>query len=230
MFKGYQKEAIVFLKNLRNNNNKQWFEAHREGYEEFLLLPTRDLVTALGDFMLTIDPNFEIRPVINKTISKIYRDTRFSKNKTLLKTSIWITFKRPTSDWKEAPAFYFEVMPDGYRFGMGFYGATPATMKVFRALIDEYPSEFKEAISFFSKQKTFSLVGEKYKKIFDESKPKAIQDWYQCKNFYLVCDRRADDILFSEKLVKDLMKNFKLLTKLYRFLLEVKLEQLKKNN
>ena len=82
MFKGYQKEAIVFLKNLRNNNNKQWFEAHRGGYEEFLLLPTRELVTALGNFMLTIDPNFEIRPVINKTISKIYRDTRFSKNKT----------------------------------------------------------------------------------------------------------------------------------------------------
>lgn len=228
MFKGYSKEAFVFLKKLRNNNNKQWFESHREEYEKFLLSPARELVIALGEYMLRIDPNFEIRPAVNKTISKIYRDTRFSKNKTLLKTSIWITFKRPTSDWKEAPAFYFEIMPEGYRFGMGFYDATPATMKVYREMIDEYPSEFKKAISFLTKNKNFKVEGERYKKIFDETKPKNIQDWYQWKNFYLVCNRKADNILFSEKLVKDLILNFQDLNKLYRFLLQVKLEQMRR--
>ena len=80
-FNGFSPKTLKFLKGLEVNNNKTWFQKHRADYEEYVLQPLRDLVTYLGDFMLVIDPCFEITPAVNKTISRIYRDTRFSKDK-----------------------------------------------------------------------------------------------------------------------------------------------------
>lgn len=221
-FTGFSKNTIDFLNNLKRNNNKDWFEENKQVYNRYLLEPLRGLVADLSYFMLEIDPLFEVTPAVNKTISRIYRDIRFSKDKSLFKTNMWITFKRPQKDWKDAPAYFFEISPDSYRFGMGFYSATPSTMKKFRELIDERPKKFQQAISFYSKQKTFVLKGEKYKRVFNEAKSKEIQDWYQRKNFYLVCNRKIDTALFSEKLVNDLISGFGSLADFYHFLLQVK--------
>ncbi len=68
-------------------------------------------------------------------------------------------------------------------------------MTLIREIIDENPKEFLKAISFFAKQKTFVLEGEKYKRIIDKTKPEKIQNWYQRKNMYLVCNRKIDDTL-----------------------------------
>jgi len=222
MTKLFSKTSISFLKELKKNNNKMWFLEHKQDYENLLLEPMKSLVTDLGHMMLSIDEDFEIRPSINKTISRIHRDTRFSHNKTPYKTAMWLTFKRPKSYWQEAPAYYFEISPNGYRFGMGFYAATPKTMKKFRELIDEKPEEFKKAISFFKKQKIFTLEGDKYKRTIDETKPKEIQEWYQRKSFYLMCSKEINETLFSEKLVDELIKGFKLSSSLYHFLLKLR--------
>jgi len=221
MFKGFSRNSIAFLKELKKNNNKQWFEPRKQDYENLLLLPLKNLVANIGSFMLSIDSYFEVRPAVNKTISRIYRDTRFSRDKSPYKTSLWITFKRPKKGWKDAPAYFFEISPNSYRFGMGFYSATPKTMKKFRELIDKKPKEFQKAISFYPRQKTFALEGEKYKRIFDETKPKKIQDWHQRKNLYLVCNRKIDNVLFSDKLKDDLVSGFSSLADFYHFLLKI---------
>ena len=95
-FKGLSSKAFRFLKEIRTHNEKAWFEAHRTDYERHLLEPLRDLVTDLSDFMLDIDLSFEVAPAVGKTISRIYRDTRFSKDKSPLRDCMWITFKRNT--------------------------------------------------------------------------------------------------------------------------------------
>ncbi|NOY89237.1 MAG: DUF2461 domain-containing protein [FCB group bacterium] len=221
MFKGFSRDYITFFKKLRKKNDKQWFKSHKQDYENLLLIPLKNLVIDVGNFMLSIDSEFEIRPMINRTISKIYRDTRFSRDKSLFKTSLWITFKRPQKNWKDAPAYFFEISPYSYRFGMGFYKATPKTMEKFRELIDKKPKEFQKAISFYRKQNIFVLEGEKYKRIFDKTKPAEIQNWYQRKNFYLVCNRKIDSALFSKKLADDLISGFNSLANFYHFLLKV---------
>jgi len=222
MFQGFSKDSIKFLKELKKNNNKKWFLDHRGDYESTLLDPLKNLVSDLGDFMLSIDPNFEIRPQINKTISRIHRDTRFSRDKSPYKTSLWITFKQPNKNWKDAPAYFFEITPDFYHFGMGFYCATPDTMKKFRNLVDAKPKEFQKLISNFKKQRKFKLEGEKYKRIFDPNKSEKIQEWYQRKNFYLVSKREINNILFSKKLVDELASGFKALEDFYHFFLKIK--------
>ena len=215
-FKGFSPKTLKFLKCLEANNNKTWFQKHRVDYDEYVLQPLRDLVTDFGDFMLDIDPCFEITPAVNKTISRIYRDTRFSKDKSPFRSTVWITFKNKNKDWTTLiSGYFFELSVNSYRYGMGFYNAAPTIMSKFREMIDESPKEFLKAISFFSKQRTFVLEGEKYKRIIDKTKSKQIQNWYQRKNMYLVCNRKIDDRLFSNKLVDDLIYGFGLTAPLY---------------
>ena len=220
-FTGFFPRTLDFLKDLKSNNSKIWFDAHNQDYQVYLLDPLRNLVKEVGKFMLTIDPYLVTIPVINKTISRIYRDTRFSKDKSLFKNVMWITFKRLCKDWKDAPAYFFEISPDSYRYGMGFYSASKSTMDRFREMIDEKPEEFLQAISFYSKQRIFVLEGAKYKKI-----PEKIRDWYRRRNLYLVCNRKPDNRLFSRVLADDLISGFELLAPLYHYLRKIKAEGL----
>ena len=87
-FNGFSPKTLKFLRWLKAHNDKAGFQAHKANYEEYVLQPLRDLVTDLGDFMLDIDHSFEITPVINKTISRIYRDTRFSKDKSPYRSTV----------------------------------------------------------------------------------------------------------------------------------------------
>jgi len=224
-FKGFSRKTLKFLRGLKANNDKAWFLAHKADYEKYLLGPFRDLVTDMGDFVLGIDPCFEITPAINKTISRIYRDTRFSKDKSLYRSSMWFSFKNQNKDWMTLVCgYFFELNINSYRYGMGFYNAAPAIMSKFREMIDEDPKEFDKAISFLDKQKTFVLEGDKYKRIFDKTKPERIQNWYQRKNVCLICNRKIDDVLFSSRLVDELVSGFSMMAPFYHYLEKVRIK------
>ncbi len=218
-FEGFYPETLKFLSDLRENNNKEWFEKHKQGYQKYLQEPLQNLAMNLSEYMLAIDPLLVVGP---KAVSRIYRDARFSDNKSHYKTTMWLTLRRPRQDWMDAPAYFFEIAPSSYRYGMGFYKASPDTMHKFREVIDEAPEEFRKLTSFYAKQRVFGIEGEKYKKIFDETKPKEIQDWYQRRNLYLVCNRQIDGQLFSGELVENLLSGFDTVAPFYHYLLKLK--------
>jgi uncharacterized protein (TIGR02453 family) len=181
------------------------------------LEPLQGLVVDLAPFMLDIDPLFELRPAVGKTISRIFRDTRFSHDKAPFRSTMWITFKRPVKHWVESPAYFFELSSDSYRFGMGFYSAGPSTMDRLRGSIEKDPLEFLEAIAFYPKQGTFSLEGDTYKRPIPNQLAPEIQPWYQKKSFYLVSNRLADDLLLRRELVDELMDGYRVLAPIYRY-------------
>lgn len=220
-FKGFSNATIEFLTDLKNNNNKLWFESHRKSYEKYLLSPMRALVTDLSSFMLTIDPYFITAPAVNKTISRIYRDTRFSKDKSLYRPNMWVIFKRRSENWLDDPGYFFEIFPHYYRYGMGFYQATKKTMDCIREAIDSKPKEFLKTIDFL-KSGIFELKGESYKRKIESSLPPEIQEWYRKKSFYLVCNRNLDETLFSEKLIDEMISGFSMTVSLYRFIRKAK--------
>jgi len=217
-FTGFSPKTFFFLKGLQTHNNKAWFEKHRQDYEQYLLNPMRCLVMELGEFMLTIDGGFETTPAVNKTISRIYRDTRFSKDKSLLRANMWITFKQAVKDWQTKPAYFFELFPDGYRYGLGYYCATPATMTKLRDKIDEGSKDFKTVFAQFQEQDVFTLAGDKYKRIFNPDHPPEILEWYQRKNLYVVSNHPIEETLFSVDLLDELIISFQSISPLYHFL------------
>ena len=70
-------------------------------------------------------------------------------------------------------------------------------MDLFRERISKKPKEFLKTVAFLEDQEVFKLEGDKYKRTLDPAQPPAIQDWYQRKNLYLVCNREIDDHFFS---------------------------------
>lgn len=229
-FDGFSEKALDFLVNVKMNNSKEWFETHRHEYNDYLLKPFQNLVYDLSQYVIDIDPSFEVTPSVNRTISRIYRDTRFSSDKSLYKNNMWITFKKVRKEWRGAPAFFFEIFPESYRFGMGYYSASRESMYIFRKMIDEKPEEFMKAISFYRKQNVFVIEGEMYKKSLAGNKASSFKEWYDRKNLYLVHNSNETKRLFSPLLVEELVNGFKMLEPIYHYLCKVEAKRLENNS
>ena len=213
----FSQHSIDFLQGLQDNNNKPWFQAHEAGYRQYVLAPLVGLVEALSETMLEIDSNFEMAPKVSKTISRIYRDTRFSRDKSLYHSHMWITFKRPCVEWQDAPGYFFEIEPDRYVYGMGLYKATHETMDAFRARLEAQPDEFRQIISFLDARTDISVGGDLYKKTLTPSIPNDLQSWYQRKTCYLLRAGGIDARLFAEGFVNELAEEFRLMAPLYQY-------------
>lgn len=219
-FNGFDKDSFAFLRDVHQLNSKDWFDEHRHIYESRLLTPFRALVDTLGIPMQQIDDLIETRPAIGKTISHLRRDTRFSNDKSLYRDSMWLTFKRPKKNWTDAPAYFFEFGPDWWRYGLGYYSASPATMRLFRDRLLEFPREFQQAIT--SIPKGFVVHAESYKRqIPPEFLPSELAPWYARKSFYIAHSSTDMAPLLSHKLPSALLEGFDHLSGMYRFLVHV---------
>jgi len=220
-FNGFSPATFQFLRSLCDNNNKGWFELHKQDYLDNVLTPLQALAAGLGPLMLSIDPDFEARPAISKTISRIYRDTRFSKDKSPYKTSHWITFKRPGSDWQNYPAYFFEISPYSYRYGMGFYCASRETMDRFRKGLDINPAKFLSATEFFPKQGVFTVEGEVYKRPLKTDISDELRNWYNRKSLFLVSNNEIIGNSLEKELISDLIHGFEAIAPFYHYLCKV---------
>lgn len=214
VFSGFSKDSVKFFRELEAHNSKQWFEANRTRYNG-LYASFTDLVLSLNSSMLSIDPEFGVDP--KKCISRIYRDLRFSMDKTPYRTCMWFTFKRHGTDMNEKPVYFFELSADMYRYGMGFYSATKKALDDYRSKIVQDPEGFSRMVRQIEK-KGFTPEGEVYKKRIDNSLPDSLQDLYHKKNLYFMKTCAVDDLVFSPGLVKKLGDDFKILSPFYRFL------------
>jgi uncharacterized protein (TIGR02453 family) len=212
-FSGFSPESLEFLRDVKANNCKSWFEAHRSDYEQHLLAPLRALTAGLAPLMLAIDPDLVTEP--RRVISRIHRDTRFSHDRSPYKTTLWLTFKRPLAEWQDAPAFFFELGAESWRYGMGFYAASKETMDRMRQMIERKPAEFERMVAFLSDQDRFMIEGEQYKRLINPAVPEHLRHWHQRKSVYLVCNRLSDGHLYGRELLSELTTGFTLLEPLY---------------
>lgn len=221
-FNGFSIKTIEFLYSLRANNSKSWFEENRQDYEKYLLGPMKELVVSLTDTVHEIDPAIDTRPAIGKTISRIYRDLRFSNDKSPLRSRLWLSFKQIREDSSRFPGFYFEIDPEYYCFGMGVYSAEKTYMDSLRRFLKENPEEFLKAAAFyFSPENCFSLEGEAYKRLDSSNVREELKSWYIKKSFYLECLRPVDRRLFGKELSTDISKAYKEIAPLYRLLCRI---------
>lgn len=218
MFKGFQEEYKDFLIQLRFNNNREWFHDNHDTYLKYVREPLKELVREIGPMMLSIDPQFDIES--RRTISRINRDLRYTRDKTPYRSNMWITFKRLSPEGKVVPAYYFEIFPEYYSYGMGFYNVPREVMDEIRGMIDRRDQKFMNIHELYKSQDVFTMEGRKYKRIINKELPEDLTDWYQRKELFFVCDRN-DDLIFSPKLIDVMYKDFKLIEPIYHFLREL---------
>ncbi len=212
--KHFTKDTTLFLQDLMQNNSREWFNSNRDRYTVFLIDPFKQLVTDLAEFMLEIDGDLVVDAKVDKTIARINRDTRFAKDKSPYKDHLWLTFKRKDIEWKSKPAFFFEVDPVGFTYGMGMFMATPKTMKSVRGYIDRDPIYFEKLLKGYRYKTEFETKGNNYARMKSEHSD-IVNEFYFKKNIYFTKSCSAEDGLYSENLYLQIMEDFKLLVPIY---------------
>ena len=110
-FEGFSRRTVSFFRDLARNNNRPWFAAHRDDYENHVLAPAKSFVTALGARLKTIAPPIAAVPAVNKSIFRIFKDTRFSLDPAPYKTNLGIYFWDVSRPRLETSGFYFHLEP-----------------------------------------------------------------------------------------------------------------------
>ncbi len=131
-FNGFSKDTISFFVELAANNNKTWFTEHKPVFENYVMAPARDFVVAMGERLQEISPGVNADPRVNKSIFRIYRDTRFSKDKTPYKTNLGLWFWVGEGAKFENPGYYFHLDPDNLMLGVGLYSFAKPIIKAYR--------------------------------------------------------------------------------------------------
>ena len=120
-FSGFSKETLVFYSELGKHNTKEWFDDHKKNFENFVMGPARAFVVDMGERLREIAPGVISDPRVNKSLFRINRDTRFSKDKTPYKTHLAVWFWEGAKKRMECSGFYFHLEPDRMMIGAGIY-------------------------------------------------------------------------------------------------------------
>jgi uncharacterized protein (TIGR02453 family) len=166
-FGGFPREAVAFYRDLARHNDRAWFEAHKQQYREQVLRPAQEFVLALGARLRTIAPGVVVDTGTDGagSIFRIYRDTRFSSDKSPYKTYLGIFFWEGAGKKMESSGFYFHLEPPRLMLAAGIY--LPALLPPYRqALQDEKMGPaLLQAIEQVTAGGCYQVGGRHYKKV-----------------------------------------------------------------
>ncbi|WP_455755860.1 DUF2461 domain-containing protein [Sulfurimonas sp.] len=135
-FVGFSKKTLPFLEAIRKNNNKEWFEAHRSEYEEYILNPSRAFVQEMGEHLQALEPTINFSPKINKSLYRIYRDTRrMGAIKVPLKHRIGVIFWQGSGRRMQSSSFYMHFSPEELMVAVGVRWFEKPMLDAFREYI-----------------------------------------------------------------------------------------------
>ena len=160
MFQGFGKEMIPFFLDLRFHNDKAFMDANRERYYREVRQPFYDFIGAMGPGMQRIAEDMEVRPA--KCLSRINRDTRFSKDKSPYRDHLWVSFRQSGRPNDGTPFYWFEISPEYVSWGAGIWGESRETMDVMRRRMAARPDDFLRLLPML-KQRGFVLAGPEWK-------------------------------------------------------------------
>jgi uncharacterized protein (TIGR02453 family) len=220
-FDGFPQGVVTFLTELAANNNKPWFEAHRQDYEQNLLEPTRAFADTMADRLTEIAPPGlgEVRG----SAFRIYRDVRFSKDKTPYKTHLGIAFNAAGSPKGESPGYYFHLDPPRIMLGAGMHAFPKAFLTAYREAVvdDRLGSRLRRAIDDAATAGQ-EIWGESYKRVpagYDADHPRA--DLLRYGGLFVAVTEDIPDALHSADLVEYCASRYAAMGPVLAWLLEL---------
>ena len=153
-FPGFSGEAVTFLRGLERHNKREWFQPRKQVYEEHVRAPLEGLVNAINGELAEFAPRY-VTPV-KKAVFRIYRDTRFSKDKRPYKTHVAATFYLQNLCKAAGPCFYFHFTAKELLVFAGVYMPEREELLAIRNLLAERHEEFREIL----RGKTIRAMGE----------------------------------------------------------------------
>jgi uncharacterized protein (TIGR02453 family) len=162
---GFEKESIEFLEQLAGNNNREWFKENKARYEEQVLDVALRFIQSMQGPLAEFAPHFTAIPQrVGGSLMRVYRDTRFSKNKLPYKTNVGIQFRHEQARDVHSPGYYVHVDPEQVFLGVGMWRPESDALLAIRQRIAARPSEWKNALGDRKFRRYFELGGESLKR------------------------------------------------------------------
>ncbi|MHB1115379.1 DUF2461 domain-containing protein [Sideroxydans sp.] len=157
----FSKQTFAFLSALEQNNNREWFEKHQQEYEDLVRTPALDLISDMSDEMPAISRHFLAQPKkVGGSLMRVYRDTRFSRDKTPYKTNIGIQFRHELGKDIHAPGYYLHISPGECFVGVGLWHPDADALLKIREAIVKKPEAWLAARDDAAFSKQYELVGD----------------------------------------------------------------------
>jgi len=162
----FSNKTIKFLKELAKNNDRDWFNLNRQRYEDEVREPAFEYIRSMAQPIADISPCFKVEAKKSGgSLMRVFRDVRFSKDKSPYKTNIGIQFRHMAGKDVHASGFYLHIEPNDMFLAAGIWSPDNPTLHKVRMLIDEYPDEWKKLKrNLVNKRTGFEFHGESLKK------------------------------------------------------------------
>ena len=216
-FPGFSRDAIAFLRALKRNNRREWFQPRKDKYESLIKLPLMELVGCINEELARFAPAYVTPP--QKGVYRIYRDTRFSKDKTPYKTYISAIFPRNTAVKREGAVFYFHFTERELLIFGGVYSPARDELLAYRTLLRERYQEFNDILAGKKLRRAFGgLQGEQLTRM-----PKGFlvdhpaEGLLRHRQWFLESTVNSK-ILLSPKVVQEIASRFDLMAPFVEFL------------
>ena len=144
-FPGFPPEARQFLRDLRENNNREWFRSRKAHFERHVRDPLLHLVGELGVALAEHSPGYLCNA--RKSVYRIYRDIRFSKDKSPYKTHVAAVFPPIALARHAGAGFYFHFSADELLVGGGVYAPSSSDLRLIREQIAANPDELRAILA-----------------------------------------------------------------------------------
>ena len=215
----FDESALRFLRDLEANNDREWFQPRKEEYERVVRAPMADLVTAVNKELAKTAPDYINEP--SKAIYRIYRDTRFSKDKTPYKTHIGALFPHRRLGKDGGAALYFHLAANEFLIAGGLYKTPPPILLAVRWHLAESHPRLTSILKRKAVREYFgNLQGDRLAR-----PPKGFRDdhaaieYLKQKDLLLEVSRPPEEALGPDA-VKQLVRGMKLLAPFVEYLNE----------
>jgi uncharacterized protein (TIGR02453 family) len=221
-FTGFTRETFDYFRALSANNNRDWFTANKQTYQKVVQEPALRLVEALGSRLASEFPGigYDTR-LSGGSLMRIYRDVRFSKDKSPYKTQIAMMFTPPEGKRMEQAGYGLQLSTRGVELVAGVFSFTPDRLAKYReAVLAAGPgAELEAAAGRVTAAGEYRLGGQTYKRVprgFDAEHPRA--EWLRYSGLHVFSPvLQADDAL-EAGLVERVMKHFRNMSPIERWL------------
>ncbi|MCP4415152.1 MAG: DUF2461 domain-containing protein [Chloroflexi bacterium] len=225
IFNGFPAEGIQFLNDLQQNNEREWFNPRKEIYKSKIVQPAIEFVQEMGDRLQLISSGIQYDTRTNGagSVMRIYRDTRFSKDKTPYKEYVGIVFWEGSNKKNENPGFYLGITGQGAGIHVGMYGFPKPMLAAYRQAVadDKLGAELVEVVTAVQNA-GYSISGEHYKRVprgFAADHPRA--DWLRYAALHASSQNIPPNIVTSTQFMDVCFDHFEKMAPIQRWLVKV---------
>ncbi len=218
MFTGFPEATTQFLLDLRFHNSTSWFNENKDRYLRDVQGPFYELIGELVPVMREIDPLTEVRPY--KLLSRIRRDTRFSKDKSPYRDHHWIWFKRGGEDRWQSLGYWFEFGPQRVTWGMATWDENRPLMDRFRRELAADPKRYGGIIRSCSlPERHIELQGDFFRRLeVPPDVPADLGPWYRLRSMALVQTRPSLAETATREVLGHVIADYRAMAPVYHLL------------